>query len=305
MASGRWYPVVDRIPPATEDSMGVYATPAPFRQIRRKPSVFGDSMMVYPPKILRKEYDLLKVFERGHPSRMMQAHSSHASHPVSALTWDELILASPLQGGELTDGVAHLVANGLIKSGTQRANIVSKLVGNKDTYFLWITEEGRDFVKNIRMEDLPEEVPLPQKENASPEYVDDAVRIYQNSFDKNPYVNDREKLWASDLLDDDIKSEIEIAASQMRQMWDEYERRFGRRGPARSEEQAALRDPVVVQSTVRVYRAQDEQRRRLGFGPSVKPASWSTHYRRGQVGLPRAPWEEGSPAEPMSNGTGA
>jgi len=51
-----------------------------------------------------------------------------------------------------------------------------------------------------------------------------------------------------------------------------------------------VRDPVVKRAAVRVYRAIDEQCRRLGLPPSQKPPAWLTYYNGGDIGLEPAPW---------------
>ena len=97
--------------------------------------------------------------------------------------------------------------------------------------------------------------------------------------------------WAEDLLDEDVKNEVKVAALELEEMWSAFEKMFGHRSAASSEKEASVRDPTVKRSTVRVCRAKDEQLRRKGFGESEKPESWSTHYNNGDVGLPSAPWE--------------
>jgi hypothetical protein len=93
-------------------------------------------------------------------------------------------------------------------------------------------------------------------------------------------------------LDDDIKAEVAKAAEELEAMWVTFERKFGHRGSVKVGQEAELRDPVVKRTTVRMYRAKDEQCRRLGFPPSEKPRSWLTYYRGGDVGLEAAPWEK-------------
>jgi hypothetical protein len=105
-------------------------------------------------------------------------------------------------------------------------------------------------------------------------------------------VKPAEVAWADSVLDDDVKGEIAIAAQELEAMWTTFERMFGHRGPIRAEREKEVRDPVVTCATVRTLRAQDEQRRRLGFPPSLKPGSWLTRYNGGNVGLKPPPWQQ-------------
>jgi hypothetical protein len=119
----------------------------------------------------------------------------------------------------------------------------------------------------------------------------DVRGVYENSFADKPWARPNEAARAAELLDDDIKQELRTSAQEMNGMWNEFERTFGHRGPASSGQEASMRDPVVIQSAVRTYRAVDEQLRRMGLPASEKPQAWDSHYKSGNVGLEPAPWE--------------
>ncbi|HHE33218.1 MAG TPA: hypothetical protein ENL07_11560 [Chlorobaculum parvum] len=74
-------------------------------------------------------------------------------------------------------------------------------------------------------------------------------------------------------------------------MWKEFEVKFGHKGAASSDEEANFRDPVIKITTVRMFRAMDEQLSRLNLPMSRKPGAWDTHYEGGDVGLKPAPWQ--------------
>ena len=168
----------------------------------------------------------------------------------------------------------------------------ARLRGAEEKYFFWITPFGRQFLSENPADALPEVPALPTRGELKASDIDDAVRIYENNLSQRPYLKPDEVSWASGLLDDDIKAELRKTAEELEAMWAAFERLFGHRGPANTSREKEIRDPVVKHTTVRMFRAKDEQCRRLGFPPSQKPGAWLTHYQGGNVGLAPAPWEE-------------
>jgi len=248
-------------------------------------------MMGYPPPITKKEREVLSIIARGHPERKVTVPTTYGLISIPALEWSEIEIASGLDRHAFGDCIAHLVAHDYIDSFERTPGILGRLFGDKEKFFFWATEQGRRFLAQTSQDELPKEVPLPEPNAVTGEQIDDAVRIYENSFSSSPYVKEQDVRWASQVLDDDIKEEIEAAALELEQMWSTFERMFGHRGPAASEHQAAIRDPAVKRSVIRVFRAKDEQRRRKGVGPSPKPQAWDTHYESGQIDLPPPPWD--------------
>jgi hypothetical protein len=184
-----------------------------------------------------------------------------------------------------------LVAHQYIESVEKIPGIIGRIRGKKKEYFFWATSEGKRLLENTSQEEFPEEIALPDPHKVTAQDIDDAVRVLENSFSSEPYVDEKEVIWAQKVLDDDIRGEIEEAAYEVERMWLAFEKTFGHKGAVATEREASVRDPAIKRSTVRVYRAKDEQRRRKGFPPSRKPESWLTHYQCGNIELPPAPWE--------------
>ena len=121
--------------------------------------------------------------------------------------------------------------------------------------------------------------------------VINAAITYQEQFSEKPIVKREEIKISESLLDDDIKQELKKSALDIECMWDEFEKRFGHRGIVRSHEEKSFRDPVVIVSTVRYFRAVDEQLTRLNLPLSEKTGAWLTYYKNGNVDLESAPWQ--------------
>lgn len=247
--------------------------------------------MAYPPPVTKKERRVLEVIARGHPERIMNISGSFGSGQVNALEWSEIQIAVGMQFDEFGNCIAHLVAGNLIDSGQQRPGILGWLGGKESQSFFWATSLGRRFLAEQSEAATPEEILPPKPAEAKGPDIDDAARIYENSKSDRPYVKPDDVKWATSLLDDDVRGEIDKAAQELNDMWDAFEKMFGHRGAAAGPKQAAVRDPAVKRSVVRVCRARDEQRRRRGFDPSPKAEAWATHYNGGNVGLEPAPWE--------------
>lgn len=221
----------------------------------------------------------------------MTLSNSSGRGSANVLEWSEIQVAANLSHSDAGECIAHLVAGNLIDSGIGRPTLRELFKGGSQKRYFWATETGLRFLASKDEGDLPEVVELPQSSELRPEDIDDAVRIFENSMSRKPYVKPGEVTWAEGVLDDDVKGEIRLAAHDLQEMWDEFERLFGHRSAVRNAREAAVRDPVVKQAMVRTLRAADEQRRRRGFGPSAKPATWDTHYQGGNVGLRPALWE--------------
>jgi len=247
--------------------------------------------MPYPPPIIRDEYKVLEVIDRGHPDRMKTVTRGGVSAQIATISTDEIQVAVNMPFDDVMNCIAHLVAHQYITSGEERPGFFASMRGAEPTYYYWATLNGSQFLRDHKEQEIPEVILPPEGEEMAAGDIDDAVRVYENSFSASPYVEPGKIEWAARNLDADVKEEIEAAALQLEDMWAEYEERFGHRSAASSDEEMALRDPAVTLSVVRVYRAKDEQLRRRGFPPSEKPGAWHDRYQGGDVDLPTAPWE--------------
>lgn len=144
-----------------------------------------------------------------------------------------------------------------------------------------------------------------QRVELMPSDIDDVVQLYRNCIGArdtpwgNSSVTDEDLACANALLDGDIRAEIENGENELNErLLESHNAARGHVGLADVE--AALKsmelgkrtyEAIVLQTTVRIFRAKDEQRRRLGFSPSEKPADWLANYNGGDVGLEPAPWE--------------
>lgn len=254
--------------------------------------------MAHPPPVTKKERKVLEVIGRGHPERTMTVRTrGGASATLNALEWSEVQIGAGLAASEFYECIANLGAGKLIDNGIEFPGMFARLRGAEEKYYFWITAQGRRFLAENPQDALPDVPPLPTRAELKPSDIEDAVQIYENSLSPRRYVKPDEAAWAhkvawaEGLLDDDIKSEIAKAAQELEAMWVVFERMFGHRGPAEVGPETEIRDPVVTRTVVRVFRAMDEQCKRLGFPPSWKPESWLTRYNGGDVGLEPAPWE--------------
>lgn len=192
-----------------------------------------------------------------------------------------------------TDGIAHLVAHGFISFFPERAGCLGALLRIEPRYFAVILPPGIEYLGDrghtSAAEDERErqlrETPEDQR-NA----IEEVVRLASDSFRKKPIYDATKHRTALARLDADIVQELRATEEEQEAMWVEFERRFGHRGPASVGPQTELRDPVILRTTVRMFRAMDEQLRRLGLPPSRKPPAWPTHYRNGDIPLPPSPW---------------
>lgn len=247
--------------------------------------------MTYPPPVTKQERKVLEVVARGHPHRTMSLRISGSNGSVNALEWSEVQIGAGItDDDEFGNCIAHLRSGGLIDGARQLPGLFARISGSKERFFFWVTNAGKRVLDELPEVRLPETIKPPSKAELVPSDIDDAARIYENSLSPRPYVKPEEIAWATVVLDDDIKAELAKAAVELEAMWLSFQQLFGHRGAARSERERAVRDPVVVRTVVRSFRAKDEQRRRLGFPPSAKPGAWHSHYKGGEVGLEPAPW---------------
>lgn len=247
--------------------------------------------MLKPKKIIRMERNVLAIIEKGHPDRPMTFKSRYDSGEISPLSWIEIQHESKLQSDEFGNCIAHLVRWGFIRSAPVRAGFIGRLLGKEDTYYFWATDLGKKFLSEYPSASIPEKIELPNKDLMMAEDIHEAIRIFENSFTNVPYKTQEEIQWATNMLDQDIKNEIKIAACELELMWGKFRDQFGHSGPARNQKECDLRNPVVKKTSVRLIRALDEQLRRRGFPPSEKPDAWADYYNNGDVGLEPAPWE--------------
>jgi hypothetical protein len=236
--------------------------------------------MAYPPPVSDNDKKLLNHLKYR-----------YFSNPIE---WHQLERELDFPPSIFLDGIAHLVAGGLISTAQARQGFLKTLAGADPDRYVFITNEGVKYLEEYGHTTAAEdarEAALNETPEDRRDAIDEAVRIFEDSFSDNPIYSEEKLTEAAARLDDDIKEEIRTAAEEERAMWDEFETRFGHRGVASSTEEAEFRDPVIIATTVRVFRAKDEQLRRLDLPASEKPPAWPTHYKNGDIGLEPAPWE--------------
>lgn len=236
--------------------------------------------MSYPPAISEDEKKMLHLLK-----------NREASDPIE---WSLYKMSADLPPSLFIAGIAHLVAGRLIGTVQERQGILKTLFGKEPNQYVFITQLGKSYLEafghTTSVEDA-REAALNETPEDRRNTIEEAVRVFDDGFSKEPIYSIEKRREATSRLDDDIKREIEIAALEREKMWDEYEVKFGHKGAASSEEEADFRDPVIKITTVRIFRAMDEQLKRLNLPTSRKPGAWDTHYKSGDVGLKPAPWE--------------
>jgi hypothetical protein len=237
--------------------------------------------MTYPPPISNDEKKLLRVLK-----------NRTLANPIE---WTQLQTVTDLPHSVFLDGFAHLVREDFVDTMRVYQGFIKSLFGVQPETYAFITESGLAYLQkyaHTTAEEDAKEAALNETPIDRRNMIEEAVRIYQDSLSKRPYYTREQVAAAAARLDQDIKDELRKAVSEEEAMWDAYERRFGHRGAAATKEQAAFRDPVIKRTTVRMFRAMDEQLRRLKLPESRKPEAWKTHYNGGKVGLDPAPWQK-------------
>jgi hypothetical protein len=235
--------------------------------------------MAYPPVFSDNEKNMLRLVE-----------SRELSNPIE---WSQFVALADLQPSVFGDGIAHLVAGGLIDTGEAKQGIFRALFGGDPEVYVFITSAGKKYLAShghTTALDDAHEAAFNETPDDKRKAIEEAVRIYMNSFSTEPNYTTEKIIEAASRLDEDVKKEIKVSALECEKMWDEYEEKFGHRSAATSDEEANFRDPVIISTTVRMFRAMDEQLRRLKLPHSRKPSSWDTHYKGGDMGLDAAPW---------------
>lgn len=234
-----------------------------------------------PPNVTDTEKHLLKVL---------------GNQPSGAIIeWSALERATGATGSVFGDSVAHLVSHGFIDCAPERVGCLGAILRMEPRYFMAITPLGAAYLREFghtsaaedardrQLQETPED-----RRNA----IEEVVRLAMDSFSLKPIYGIAKHREAIARLDADVLQELEATARDEQAMWQEFERRFGHRGPASVGPETELRDPVILRTTVRMFRAMDEQLRRLGLPPSRKPPAWPTHYKGGNVELPAPPWAD-------------
>lgn len=233
-----------------------------------------------PPPVTDAEKILLKILAKQPPGA-----------PIESSVLERLAKEA---GSFSMDGIAHLVAHGFISYFPERVGCLGAILRLEPRYFaiilppgvVYLRERGHTSAAEDERDRQLSETP-DDRRNA----MEEVVRIASDSFRTRPIYDTAKHRDALSRLDPDIIQELQAAEFEQEAMWREFERRFGHRGPASAGPEAELRDPVILTTTVRMFRAMDEQLRRLGLPSSRKPPAWPTHYRNGQVPLPPPPWE--------------
>ncbi len=209
------------------------------------------------------------------------------------MEWSALERATGAAGSVFGDSVAQLVSHGFIDCAPERVGCLGAILRKEPRYFMAITPLGAAYLREFghtsaaedardrQLQETPEE-----RRNA----IEEVVRLAMDSFSPKPIYGIAKHREAIARLDADVLQELEATARDEQAMWQEFERRFGHRGPTSVGAETELRDPVILRTTVRMFRAMDEQLRRMGLPASRKPTAWVTHYHNGDMSLPPAPW---------------
>lgn len=99
--------------------------------------------MAYPPPVTRAERKILELIARGHPHRPMTVRTRRGGTFVTnAMEWAEVRTAAGLSEDDFGNGIAHLVAGGLIDGTEKPASLLGRLFGARDQHFFWATDAG-------------------------------------------------------------------------------------------------------------------------------------------------------------------
>ncbi|MBY5329565.1 hypothetical protein [Rhizobium leguminosarum] len=89
------------------------------------------------------ERKLLAVIAKGHPERMMTVAMNGKMVRTPTAKWNEIQVAMNMTVEQLHDPIAHLVVEGYIDSGREKASGLGRLLGKEGDTLFWATEEGR------------------------------------------------------------------------------------------------------------------------------------------------------------------
>lgn len=142
-----------------------------------------------------------------------------------------------------------------------------------------------DTLKNYRLTNILSKNTTLFKKKINRDIVKSAISVYENYIENEEKSDKQLVILSKKILDPDIMSEIKQATIELKDMWKEFEERFGSRGPAQLGEQTEFRDPVVARSTKRRHRATNEQLKRLNFTEETM------HGHYDYIVLEPAPWE--------------
>lgn len=238
--------------------------------------------MTYPPPITEDEKTMLRLLK-----------NRTITNPIEFSQF--LKAAVDLTPSVFLDGIAHLVGEAFVETRMVRQGLLKTLFGRQPDTYVFITEKGLAYIEKYG-HTAPAEDAKEAALNETPQdrrnLIEEAVRVYQNSLSKKPFYKPEQISAAAAQLDDDIKEELRKAVSEEEAMWNVFEKRFGHRNGATTQEQVNFRNPVIKRTSVRMFRAMDEQLRRLKLPESRKPEAWKTHYNSGDVGLDPAAWQK-------------
>ena len=244
--------------------------------------------------ILKKHYKVLKKLSEGNSSREMTVNIDYETKDVKPFSLDELADAMDANFDDVCNIAANLKYMGYVDTVIQNPTFMQKLKGKEEEIFWFPSDAGESFLNSHKLEDIPEDEPLADKTDASADDYREAWTVlgYVYEDDNDIYDDDERKVkWAESLFETDVLEEIKASCEEIHKMKSEFKAKFGHDLPASNDEEAAFRDPIVLASTVRNFRALDEQLRRVNLPESEKPPAWNTHYKGGNIDLPKPPWE--------------
>ena len=246
-------------------------------------------------KILKKHYEVLLKLREGNHLRYLTVNTSYTTKDINPFSLDELAASMNMEFDDVCNIAANLISMGYAETITQKPSFVQKMIGREEEILWFPSDLGESFLKSHKLESIPEDEPLAEKKEATAEDYREAKSVLEDIYSDNNfdiYCDDERKIkWAKSLFDSDIIEEIKISCDEMDKMYLEFKRKFGHDLPARNDEEAAFRDPIVISLAVRKFRALDEQLRRVNLPESEKPRSWNTHFKGGNIDLPKPLWD--------------
>ena len=248
-----------------------------------------------PDVMLKKHFRVLQKLCEGNSSREMTVSINYETKNVKPFSLDELAEAMDTSFDEVGNIAANLIGMKYVQTVHQKPTFFEKMKGKEEDILWFPSDLGESFINSNNIDDIPENEPLNDKADASPSDYREAWTVlgYVYEDDNDIYDDDERKIkWAESLFDSDVLEEIKTSCEEMNKMVSEFKTKFGHDLPAANEEEIEFRDPIVTASTIRKFRALDEQLKRVNLPESEKPPAWNTRYKGGDVNLPSPSWEK-------------
>lgn len=103
--------------------------------------------MSYPPALTHGDREILRIIDRGHPTRTMTVIINGTTIQIPALLWDEVQIAANISHDELAESIVRLVSNKAIDSGSRQQDLIDRLIGKTPIRFFWSTKFGQSLLR--------------------------------------------------------------------------------------------------------------------------------------------------------------